>query len=199
MTDGRLAVDLTDGQTTGCAIRRSFAGYRGEAPRPSAVLLSHNGLHMEIVVDRSNPIGKDDPAGVADLLLEAAITTIQDCEDSVAAVDAADKVDAYRNWLGLMNGTLADTFDKGGRHDDPHAQPGPAVHEARRRQPVAAGRSLMLIRNVGHHMYTDAVLDRPGSEIPEGFLDAAVTSLIALHDLTARRRSATAERDRSIS
>ena len=180
---GRLVIELASGGRTTLAQEDGFVGYRGDVTHLSAVLIRHHNLHLEIQIDRKHPIGQTDAAGVADVLVEAAITTIMDCEDSVAAVDAEDKVQIYRNLLGLMKGSLTESFEKGGQtlhrrlHTDRfYNAPGGG-------ELSLPGRSLMLMRNVGHHMYTDAILDGSGAEIPEGLMDAVITSLIAVRDL----------------
>jgi malate synthase len=180
---GNLVVALRDGIHSGLARPEQFVGYRGETDTPSAVLLRHNGLHLQINIDRTNTIGRDDPAGIADLKLEAAVTTIMDLEDSIAAVDADDKVVVYRNWLGLMNGSLATSFEKAGRPLHRSLNPDRFYRTPGGSELRLPGRSLMLVRNVGLHMYTDAVLDGAGNEVPEGLLDAAVTALIGSYDL----------------
>ncbi|SCX18296.1 Malate synthase G [Agrobacterium sp. DSM 25558] len=180
--DGTLQIAL-DGTWTALADPAQFAGFGGEASAPSTLLLEKNGLHLEIVIDPSTDIGKSDAAGISDVILESALTTIMDCEDSVAAVDADDKVVAYSNWLGLMRGDLTEEVAKGGstftrrlNADRNYTAPdGSAL--------TVPGRSLMLVRNVGHLMTNPAVLDRDGKEIPEGIMDAVVTGLIALYDV----------------
>jgi malate synthase len=183
VAEGRLLVKLADATVTGLAEPAKFTGHRGLASAPEGILLVNNGLHAEIVIDRAHAIGRADAAGVADVLLEAALTTIMDLEDSIAAVDPMDKVAAYRNWLGLMKGTLVETFDKGGRTVARRLQ-GDRTYTGPDGRPVRLhGRSLMLIRNVGHLMTDGSVLDHDNERVPEGILDAVVTSLIALHDL----------------
>ena len=186
--DEGLSVILKDGPTR-LRDGATFVGYAGEAGAPVAILLKHHGLHAEIVLDRTHPIGLDDPAGVADVVLESALTTIMDGEDSVATVDAADKVLLYRNWLGLMQGTLSAAFDKGGRATVRSLAEDRRYTGAGGGALVLPGRALMLIRNVGLHLTTDAVLDAAGREIPENILDLAVVATIASGDLTSRHNS----------
>ena len=183
---GALTVTLKDGRKVGLARPGQCVGFTGEPWAPASVLLVNHGLHLEIVVDRGHAIGRTDPAGIADLVVEAAVTTIMDCEDSVAAVDAADKVDVYRNWLGLMRGDLTADLEKGGRTITRRLNADRAYRTPSGGAVTLPGRSLMLVRNVGHHMMTDAVtLD--GADVPETVLDAMVTAACALHDLRGKR------------
>jgi len=191
VVDSLLRVSLINGGETGLAHPEVLAGWRGDAQSPDGVLLQHNGLHVEIVIDRASSIGRDDRAGVSDLLVESALTAIQDCEDSVAAVDAEDKVGVYRTWLGLMKGDLAETFDKGGRQMTRRLN-ADRSYTGRDGQPmVLKGRAVLLVRNVGHHMLSDAAtLD--GQPVYETVIDAMVTVASAMHDLNGRRANSAA-------
>jgi malate synthase len=193
--DGQLLVKLADGGSTGLRDAEQFVGYTGEAKAPASVLLVHHGLHLDLIINRATTIGASDPAGVADLIVEAALSTILDLEDSVAAVDAEDKLLAYSNWLGILKGTLTETFQKGGQtltrglnadrlYTAPDGKKTVRLH----------GRSLLFVRNVGHLMTNPAILytDKAGAvrEIPEGIMDAVITTAIALHDLAKPKKDA---------
>ncbi|NEX62828.1 malate synthase G [Noviherbaspirillum galbum] len=186
---GKLVVSLKDGSTTGLADESKFVGWQGDAAAPTGVLLKNNGLHIDIRVDRNTPIGKDDAAGVADVVLEAALSTILDLEDSIAAVDAEDKVLAYSNWLGILQGTLTETVSKGGKtfertlNADRKYQAAAGAADAKDGVVTLHGRSLLFLRNVGHLMTNPAILWGDGKEIPEGIMDAVITTTIALRDL----------------
>jgi malate synthase len=183
VVDQRLVGELADGVQATLRQPQKFLGYRGEAAMPSALLLRNNGLVVELVIDRAHPIGRDDRAGVADVLVEAAISVIMDCEDSVAAVSAEEKTAVYRNWLGLMCGDLAEEVAKDGASFTRVLAPDRTFVSPDGSAGTLSGRALMLIRHVGLHLTTAAILDRSGREIPEGLLDAMVTVLISLHDL----------------
>ena len=179
----QLIAKLKDGSEAGLADRRKFVGFVKKGSDLTSLLLENNGLHIEIQIDRNHPIGKFDAAGIKDVILEAAVTTIQDCEDSVAAVDAAEKARVYRNWSGIMKGTLEQTFERGSGVIMRQLNPDKVFTAPNGQTATLPGRSLLLVRNVGLHMYTDAVTTGNGEEIPEGFLDAMITALAALHDL----------------
>ncbi|UTL88998.1 malate synthase G [Pseudomonas fluorescens] len=186
---GKLSVTLRDGRQVGLAEPAQLRGYQGEPGQPTAILLQHHRLHAEIQIDPASTIGKVDHAGVKDILIEAALTTIIDCEDSVAAVDAEDKVNVYRNWLGLMKGDLSEQVSKGGKTFTRTLAKDRDYQGADGQPLTLPGRSLLFIRNVGHLMTSPAIHDGDGREIPEGILDAVVTSLIGLHDLKRRGNS----------
>ncbi|MCX6470318.1 MAG: malate synthase G [Corynebacteriales bacterium] len=180
-----LTVTLEDGSTTALADPAAFVGFTGEASAPTGVLLRHNGLHLEVQIDADSPIGSTDPAGIKDVLVESAITTIMDFEDSVAAVDADDKVLGYRNWLGLNKGDLAEEVSKGGKTFTRVLNPDRVYTAPGGGELTLPGRSLLFVRNVGHLMTNDAVVTADGAEAPEGILDAIFTSLIGVHGMSA--------------
>lgn len=194
IVDGKLIVSLKGGSNSGLRDDAQLIGFQGPAAQPIAILLKHNGLHFEIQIDASTPVGQIDAAGIKDVLMEAALTTIMDCEDSVAAVDADDKVVIYRNWLGLMKGDLAEEVAKGGKTFT-RTMNADRVYTGVNGQDVTLhGRSLLFVRNVGHLMTIDAILDKDGNEVPEGILDGLITSLAAIHSLngnSSRKNSRT--------
>ncbi|MEH6994223.1 malate synthase G [Neobacillus drentensis] len=183
ISDGKLIVSLSNGSSTGLQDEEKFVGYLGNPVDPIAILLKNNGLHIEIQIDRDDRIGKTDKAGIKDVLLESAVTTIMDCEDSVAAVDAEDKVLVYRNWLGLMKGDLSSTFNKGDKLFTRTLNPDRSYLSPNGKEITLNGRSLLFVRNVGHLMTNSAILDQNGNEIQEGILDAVITTLAAKHTL----------------
>ena len=181
--DGQLKIGLENSEVVSLVQSEQFQGYVGDPEQPSGVLLKNNNLHAEIQIDPDHSVGATDPAGIKDVLLESAITTIQDCEDSVAAVDGEDKVTVYRNWLGLMKGDLKETFSKGGSEMTRSLNPDRNYISPDGSNLTLSGRSLMLVRNVGHLMTNPAILDKDDNEVPEGILDAMFTICIAMHDL----------------
>ena len=193
--DGQLVVLLKDGGTSKLKDNSQFIGFQGDAKAPTSVLLQHNGLHLDIIINRSTAIGKTDPAGISDLVVEAALSTILDLEDSVAVVDADDKVQAYGNWLGILQGTLVESFEKGGKTLTRGLNADRVYSAANGKGKVTLhGRSLMFVRNVGHLMTNPAILytaaDGTTKEIPEGIMDAVVTTTIAMHDLKRSKKDA---------
>jgi len=180
---GKLEVALGDGSKTGLKTVTQFAGFKGPRHAPTSILLVQNGLHIELVIDREHAVGQLDGAGIADIVVESAVSTIMDLEDAVSAVDAEDKVAVYRNWLGLMSGTLSADVTKNGRTFERRLTGDRTFTTPNGAELVLHGRSLMLVRNVGHHMFTDAVLDEAGNPVPEAILDAAITVASAVQDI----------------
>jgi len=190
---GELKAKLADGAVISLRNPADFAGYRGDALDPGSILLRHHRLHIELVIDPDHPVGAKSACGISDVILESAITVIQDCEDSVAAVDGPDKTQVYANWLGLMRGTLSTMVAKDGESFERRLNPDREYSAPDGSELVVPGRALMLVRNVGHLMTNPAILDADGDEVFEGIMDAVITALIALHDLNdpARRNSRT--------
>ena len=180
---GVLKITLSNGRVTRLKFPQQLKGYVGSENTPSSILLINNGLHVELQIDRSNPVGKNDLAGIKDVILESAVTTIQDCEDSVSCVDGEDKILAYRNWLGLMKGTLEESFTKNDKQLHRTLNQSRVYTTPEGNELTLSGRSVLFIRNVGHLMQSDAILDPKGNEIPEGIMDAMLTALISIHDL----------------
>ncbi|MFL0798323.1 MAG: malate synthase G [Cellvibrionaceae bacterium] len=180
---GALQVELTDGSTVSLAQPEKYVGYQGDVASPSAILLQNNRMHIEVQFDASTPVGQQDKAGVSDIVMEAALTTIMDCEDSVAAVDAEDKTLVYRNWLGLMQGNLTEEMTKGGKAFTRELNKDRAYQAPAGDDFTLKGRSMLFIRNVGHLMSNPAIIDKDGNEIQEGIMDGMMTTLIAIHDL----------------
>ncbi len=189
VVDGELQITLDGGKTVGLSNPAQFVGFKGEAENPTSILVKRNGLHADIIIDGNHPIGSTDKAKIADVILESALTTICDCEDSVAAVDGEDKVLAYQNWLGLMKGDLTESFDKGGKTITRKLNEDRQYSSASGKDVTLAGRSLLLVRNVGHLMTNPAITFDGGKEIPEGIMDCMMTAMIALHDLGENGRN----------
>ncbi len=188
IVSGQLQASLKDGSNSALAQPEQCLGYQGDAANPGAILLTHNNLHIDIRIDRSQAIGSSDPAGINDIELEAALTTIMDCEDSVAAVDADDKTLAYRNWLGLMKGDLQESMEKNGKEIIRQLNPDREYLDLDEQTFELKGRSMLFVRNVGHLMTNPAILDGDGNEIPEGIMDGMITALCAIHDLQGYNR-----------
>lgn len=191
VADKTLKVTLKDGSTTELKDNSTLLGLRGDASNPEAIIFAHNGLHFELQIDPNHPIGKEDAAGVKDILMESALSTIMDCEDSVATVDAEDKVLAYKNWLGLITGDLTAEIEKGGKTTTRRLNEDREYTDLDGNTKKLAGRSLMFIRNVGHLMTNPAILDKEGNEIPEGIMDSVLTNLMAMRDLKLKNNSQT--------
>ena len=198
VANGELQVKLASGNTTGLKSAEQCVGYLGTAEKPTAIVLKNNGLHIEIVIDSSTAVGSESAAGISDIIMESALSTIQDCEDSVAAVDAADKVLVYRNWLGLMKGDLQEKLEKAGKSITRKLNPDRQYLDLHGKQFSVPGRSLLLVRNVGAHMMTDIMLDAAGQPVPETYIDAMITAACALHDLNKDSKEARNSRAGSV-